>query len=67
MVTAFDPLDGDIAAQTVPQGGEPVLPDSLTAWAYVIEDDTEVILPPEGLEQEGEQPQTDGPEETEDN
>jgi len=67
MVTAFDPLDGDIAAQTVPQGGEPVLPDSLTAWAYVIEDDTAVIPPPEGLEQESEQPQTDGPDEAEDN
>ncbi len=66
MVTAFDPLDGDTAAQTVPQGGEPVLPDSLTAWAYVIEDDTAVIPPPEGLEQESEQPQTDGPEEAED-
>ena len=66
-VTAFDPLDGDIAAQTVPQGGEPVLPDSLTAWAYVIEDDTAVIPPPEGLAQEDEQPQADGPEEAEDN
>ena len=67
MVTAFDPLDGDIAVQTVPQGGEPVLPDSLTAYAYVIEDDTAVIPPPEGLEQESDQSQTDGPVETEDN
>ncbi len=62
MVTAFDPLDGDIAAQTVPQGGEPVLPDSLTAYAYVIEDDTAVILPSEELAQEDEQSQSDGPE-----
>lgn len=67
MVAAFDPLDRDTAAQTVPQGGEPILPDSLTAWAYAIEDDTAVIPPPEGLEQEGEQPQADGPEEAEDN
>lgn len=62
MVTAFDPLDGDIAAQTVPQGGELVLPDRLTAYAYVIEDDTAVILPSEGLVQEDEQSQSDGPE-----
>ncbi len=62
MVTAFAPLDEDIAVQTIDQGGEPVLPDSLTAWAYVIEDDTAVIPPPEGLEQENDQPQTDGPE-----
>ncbi len=66
MVTAFDPLDRDIAAQTVPQGGEPVLPDSLTAWAYVIEDDTEAIPLPEETEQEGEQPQPEEPVETED-
>jgi len=55
MVTAFAPLDEGIALQTIDQGGEPVLPDSLTAWAYVIEDDTAVIPPTEGLAQEDEQ------------
>ena len=70
MVTEFDPLDEGIAAQTVPQGGEPVLPDHLTAWTYVIEDGA--AAPPEETEQggepaqpgepEGERPQTGGPE-----
>lgn len=62
-VTAFDPLDGGTALQTVPQGGgEPILPDTLTAWAYQVEDDTEVTVLPEGTEQtapEGEQPPAD--------
>ncbi len=59
-VTAFDPLDEGTALQTVSQGGgEPVMPDTLTAWAYHIEDDTDVTVSPEETEQtptEGEQP-----------
>ncbi len=63
-VTAFDPLDEGAAFQTVPQGGgEPVLPDTLTAWAYRIEDDTTVIVPPEQTAPEGEQTPADSPEE----
>ena len=62
-VTAFDPLDEGTAFQTVPQGGgEPVLPDTLTAWAYRIEDDTTVIVPPpEQTVLEGEQAPADSP------
>lgn len=63
MVTEFEPLDEDKAVQTIPQGGDPDLPDQLTARAYVIEDDTVVLLPPEETEQE-EQHQPDEPEET---
>ena len=63
-VTAFDPLDEGAAFQTVPQGGgEPVLPDTLTAWADRIEDDTTVIVPPEQTAPEGEQTPADSPEE----
>ena len=63
-VTAFDPLDEGAAFQTIPQGGgEPLLPDTLTAWAYRIEDDTTVIVPPEQTAPEGEQPPADSPEE----
>ena len=63
-VTAFDPLDEGAAFQTIPQGGgEPLLPDTLTAWAYRIEDDTTVIVPPEQTAPEGEQTPVDSPEE----
>ena len=63
-VTAFDPLDEGAAFQAIPQGGgEPLLPDTLTAWAYRIEDDTTVIVPPEQTAPEGERPPVDSPEE----
>ena len=61
-VTAFDPLDEGAAFQAIPQGGgEPLLPDTLTAWAYRIEDDTTVIVPPEQTAPEGERPPVDSP------
>lgn len=77
-VTAFDPLDEGTALQTVTQGdGKPVLPDTLTAWAYRIEGGMETIVPPERLEPQapevqegtkqtlskGEQPPANGQEE----